>query len=490
VGENDLNPYGINLYSGHTFSGAMVYDGTLLTMTLLDTTTKAQARFVWPINISAVTQSNSAYVGFTGGEIATAEQNLLTWSYYSGYNTRLAAPTFSVTPGSYTSAQTVSISGPAGATIYYTTNGLLPTSSSTRYTGPVTVSSSEVIQAVAIETGYTDSYVAMGNYQIAASGTPLINFPGGFADASNLVKLTGYPYFKASSIQLTDSANLFEVGAAWYAVPVNIQAFSTSLKLKFTKSNSNGYYGLGMTFTIQNQPAATSTSLYGFVSGGPTALGNGDRALGYGYTPPGTLTGTTGGLLSSVAVKFDLSNNSTGLFTDGALPTTPDVVMTGVTLTGGHPLNVTLDYNGTTLSMTIRDSVTSASFSHSWPINIPSAVGGSTAYIGFTASSGYFVANQDIQSWTYRVVSSSGAILSAPSLQPGGSHLLRIIDNKLVIGQEGIFTLELLGLDGRCVLKESVSGNTAIDICTFSKGAYVAMLRSSQRTSTQRIFLK
>jgi hypothetical protein len=290
---------------------------------------------------------------------------------------------------------------------------------------------------------------------------------------------------------MTDTANLFEVGGAWYAVPVNIQNFSTSFKLQFTKSNSNGYYGLGTTFTIQNQPAATtSPGNFVYLSGGTTTIGNASSALGYGYTPPGTLTGTTGGLLSSIAVKFDLSNNSTGLYTNGALPTTPDVVMTGVTLTSGHALTVSLSYDGTTLSMTITDTVTSGSFSHSWTIDIPSTVGGSTAYAGFTASSGYFVANQNIQSWTYRVVSSSGAIPSAPSLQPSGSHLLRMIDNRLVIGQEGPFTLELLGLDGRCVLKESGSGSTDINICTLAKGAYSAMLTSSQCRSVHRIVIE
>lgn len=401
VSENDLNPYAIDFYSGHTFSATIVYDGTLLTMTLRDTTTNAQARYVWPINIPAVTGSNTAYVGFTAGEVNPVAQNLLTWNYSPGYNPKLATPTFSVTPGSYTSAQQVSINGPAGAKIYYSTNGLLPTSSSTQYTGPITVSASEVIQAVAIEPNFTDSLVATGNYQIAPAATPLINFPSGFASASNLVKLVGYTHLSGSAIAISDTTNYMTVGAAWYAAPVNVQAFSTDFTLLFTSSNSNGSSGLGTTFTIQNQPTTTSTANYGYVSGGPTALGNSNSALGYGYETPGSLSGTTGGLLNSVAVKFDLSNNATGLYTNGALPVGGDVSITGVNLSGGHPLNVTLAYSGTTLTLTIKDSVTSASFSHSWAINIPTTVGGNTAYVGFTGSSGWFVANQSIQAWTY-----------------------------------------------------------------------------------------
>jgi hypothetical protein len=401
LSEDDLNPYGIDLYSGHVFSGTIVYDGTLLTMTILDTSSNAQARYVWPINIPAITGSNTAYVGFTGGEVNTAQENLLSWSFSSGINTRLATPTFGVTPGSYTSEQSVTIAGPAGSKIYYTTNGLLPTSSSTLYSGPVTVGASEVIQAVAIESGNTDSLVAAGNYQIAASGSPLINFPSGFAGASNLVKTVGYSSISGSSIQLTDTKNLFEVGAAWFPVPVNVQTFSTSFGLDFSSSNSNGSYGLGTTFTIQNQPTTTSTAPYGFVSGGPMTLGNDASSLGYGYMSPGTLTGTTGGILDSVAVKFDLSDNATGLYTAGALPTSPDVAITGVTLSSGHLLNTTLAYDGTTLTLTIKDSVTGGTFTHAWTVNIPTTVGGNTAYVGFTGSSGYFSANQDIQSWTF-----------------------------------------------------------------------------------------
>jgi hypothetical protein len=73
----------------------------------------------------------------------------------------------------------------------------------------------------------------------------------------------------------------------------------------------------------------------------------------------------------------------------------------GINLQSGHPLNVALSYNGTSLAMTVTDSVTKAVFSHSWTIDIPTTVAGNTAYVGFTGSTYWWWANQDIESWTY-----------------------------------------------------------------------------------------
>jgi N-acetylneuraminic acid mutarotase len=78
-----------------------------------------------------------------------------------------AAPTFSTPSGTYTAPQTVTISdATAGATIYYTTNGTTPTTGSTRYTGTITVFSSETIEAIAVASGYANSAVVSAVYTI------------------------------------------------------------------------------------------------------------------------------------------------------------------------------------------------------------------------------------------------------------------------------------------------------------------------------------
>jgi hypothetical protein len=409
VPEIDLNPSGVNLHSGDIMAAHIVYDGSILTMTLRDTATNAQFRQSWPIDIPSIVGGSTAYVGFTGGTIPVVSQKILTWSFSGGYAPRLSAPSFSVAAGSYASAQSVSLSGPAGSTIYYTTNGQQPTSSSSKYTGPISVDSSEVVKAIAIESGLTDSLVAVANYKIAPAGTPLINFPSGFANASNLVTANGSALFNGSAIQLTDATNIMEAGSAWYVVPVNVQSFTTNFTIELLNAKGNG-----MTFAIQNQPPASSDKSILHVSGGPNALANNQSGLGYSGSTNGA-AGALSGLLTSVAVKFDLTNNSTGIFTNGANATTQNVTITGVNLNGGNPLNVTFAYDGTTLKMTITDTKTNGSFSKSWAIDIPTTVGGSSAYVGFTGATGYFNALQNLLSWTFSSSTAAAAVPAAPT---------------------------------------------------------------------------
>jgi hypothetical protein len=424
VPQDDLNPYGINFYSGHVMAAHIVYDGSLLTMTLRDSVTNAQVRKSWPVNIPKIVGGNVAWVGFTAGEVPAGAINVLTWSYSQGYNTRLAAPTFSVPAASYTSAQTVTINGPAGATIYYTTNGLQPTTSSTAYTGPITVSANTYLQAVAVQAGYTDSPVGAANYQIQAAGLPIINFPSGFSSASNLMSLVGVAAISGSNLQVnTSTSSPLPAGAAWYVAPVNVGSFTTNFTIQIPSGGN--YTNTGMTFCIQNQPPASddpfdnappfsTDGVLRWVSGGPLTLANSGTPPGFGYsgyTGSGTYSQLTG-LKRSVAIKFDPSG--TGLYTDGADVTQNTVTMAGINLTSGHQFNVSLSYNGTTLSMTVTDTASKATFSTSWPINIPSVVGASTAYVGFTAG-GYYPNVQQVTAWTY---SSAGQTSSPPPAVP------------------------------------------------------------------------
>ena len=57
---------------------------------------------------------------------------------------------------------------------YYTTNGTYPSTYATQYSAPITVSSSEIVVAVAVATGYTNSKWAIGRYFISSSSSSFI----------------------------------------------------------------------------------------------------------------------------------------------------------------------------------------------------------------------------------------------------------------------------------------------------------------------------
>ena len=78
-----------------------------------------------------------------------------------------AAPTFSPAGGTYIEAQSVTInSATEGATIYYTLDGSTPTTSSTKYTGPITISENKTLKAIATSSGMNNSAVNSADYTI------------------------------------------------------------------------------------------------------------------------------------------------------------------------------------------------------------------------------------------------------------------------------------------------------------------------------------
>ncbi len=202
-------------------------------------------------------------------------------------------------------------------------------------------------------------------------------YGAGFSPVSGL-EWNGSAALTGGSLELTDGG-LGEAGSAYYATPVNIQAFSTDFNFQLTNAAADGF-----TFTIQNA--------------GPTALGGHGGGLGYA------------GIHDSVAIKFDLYNNagegsdSIGIYVDGKAPILPaiDLTSTTINLHSGHTMDVYITYDGTTLTLTLTDLVSIARFSHSFTIDIPAAVGGPTAYVGFTAATGGESAIQQILAWYFQ----------------------------------------------------------------------------------------
>jgi hypothetical protein len=76
-------------------------------------------------------------------------------------------PVFSPAAGTYTAAQSVTLSDKTkNAAIYYTLDGSVPTAKSIQYAGAIQVSSTKTIKAIAIASGYNNSAVTSAAYTI------------------------------------------------------------------------------------------------------------------------------------------------------------------------------------------------------------------------------------------------------------------------------------------------------------------------------------
>lgn len=153
----------------------------------------------------------------------------------------VAAPTFSPAGGTYTTAQNVTISTTtSGASIRYTTNGTDPTSTSgTVYSGPVAISATSTLKAVAYKSGMTDSNITSAVYTISASPPPTVATPafspaGGSYTSTQSVTISSAT--SGASIRYTTNGTApTSTSGTVYSAPVSVST-TTTLKAIAYKS--------------------------------------------------------------------------------------------------------------------------------------------------------------------------------------------------------------------------------------------------------------
>ncbi len=332
-----------------------------------------------PITVSSAETLSAAAIGpnYVTSPIATASYAI---------SATLPSPIMTPAGGTYASAQTVTLTASPGATIYYTTNGSTPTTASTKYVSPFTISTSETVEAIAVYTGYANTAPVSASYTFV-SGTTALNYANGFT--SGTMTMNGGAKIVGTALQLTDGGGS-EARSVWSSTPVPVSKFITDFSFQLTNTNANGF-----TFTIQNS--------------GLTALGGNGGSMGYQ------------GVNKSVALKFDFytqvagQSNNTGVYTNGATPSLPatDLTPSGVNLHSGDVMQAHVVYDGTYLTLNLTDTVTKAVAVEKFAVNIPATVGANTAYIGFTAATGGLTANQNVLNLMH--VDTSGGVTTTPT---------------------------------------------------------------------------
>ena len=137
--------------------------------------TSSSTAYSSPINISSSTtlKARAFKSGWTESSIASA-------AYTINATETVATPTFNPPGGLYAEAQLVTInSATSGATIRYTTNGNVPTSSSTAYSSPILVNSTSTIKAKGFKDGLNPSSTSSVSYTIYTIPARMAFVPGG-----------------------------------------------------------------------------------------------------------------------------------------------------------------------------------------------------------------------------------------------------------------------------------------------------------------------
>lgn len=153
-------------------------------------------------------------------------------------------PIFSLPAGTYTSAQTVSITDATpGAVIYYTTDGTTPTTASTQYSAPIAVSSTETLEAVAVLSGSGTSLASTVVYTIPPNYSLTIN-PGSLTVT---VGQTGNTIVTLNSVGKYSGTVIFNCSN----LPVNATCTFTQNSVQIAGNNQSVTVGLAIVTSMQ-----------------------------------------------------------------------------------------------------------------------------------------------------------------------------------------------------------------------------------------------
>ena len=303
-----------------TFSPAAGTYSTAQTVTI--TTTTPSATIYYTTNGATPTTSSQVYAGpmtvpatETLKAIAVASSNSTSPVSSATYTITppTAAPAFSPAAGTYSSAQAVTIStATPSAKIYYTTNGSTPTTSSPVYAGPITISATETLTAIALATGNSASPVSSGAYTITPpTAAPTFSPAAGTYSSAQAVTIsTATP---SAKIYYTTNGSTPTTSSPVYAGPITVSATETLVAFAVVADNSDN---------MLIDRSATSVSASSVSS------------AAYTITPPTaapTFSPAAGTYSSAQTVTISTATPSAKIYytTNGSTPTTSSSVYAG-----------------------------------------------------------------------------------------------------------------------------------------------------------------
>jgi hypothetical protein len=246
-------------------------------------------QYTAPIAITAAVtiQAIATASGFGTSAVASATYTLM------GLQT-VTTPTFSPVAGAVLSGTTVTISTPTtGATIYYTTDGTTPGTSSTQYTAPIAITAATTIKAIATASGFADSAVTSASYTILApAATPTFSPVAGAVLSGTTVAISTTT--TGATIYYTTDGTTPGTSSTQYTTPIAITAATTIKAIAMASGFADSAVGTAA-YTIL-APAATPTfspAAGAVLSGTTVAISTTTAGATIYYTTDGTTPGTS-----------------------------------------------------------------------------------------------------------------------------------------------------------------------------------------------------
>jgi len=243
----------------------------------------------------------------------------------TGGSTPVATPTFSPAAGTYTAAQSVTISTTtSGASIRYTTDGSNPTSTTgTLYSSAITVSATTTIKAIAYKSGMTDSAVASATYTININpDIPLTLGTWKTGTLASTSDVLWYYFSGVSGSQYTIKWDDSYQGSGTYTGDLRVSAYRADKTTAYFTDVDSGYT------TPQTITASATETIYVKVipySAQTQYLGTFGLLASGVLTPVATPTfspaGGTYASAQSVTISTTTSGASIRYTTDGSNPT-------------------------------------------------------------------------------------------------------------------------------------------------------------------------
>ena len=277
-----LNPGTGTYISAQTVTIADATTGATIYYTLDGTApSTSSARFTAPLSISSTTTVNAIAVaaGYNTSTVASAT--------YTVNLPAAATPTFSVTAGTYTAVQIVTLSdATSGAAIYYTLDGTTPTISSAKYASPLSISSTTTVNAIAVASGYTNSAVASVLYTInlPAAATPTFSPAPGTSATAQTVTLADTT--ASSIIYYTTDGSTPTISSTRYTVPFAVSTTSTVKAIAVapglgTSAVASGTYTITVVTTSVSVVLSTHDQLLLMAPQSPVAFGTNAASTDY-----------------------------------------------------------------------------------------------------------------------------------------------------------------------------------------------------------------